>query len=205
MRGVCVAPHDYTWAGVFSRGLSRESAIATQLTFVSLRYESAAHVVIARRRAPATATYGARATIPHLSVMTSCLGGCIAVVHDHPAALRPPPPQRPDPFMEQLHVAMSVVGRQAGLAGATPALPQGVFRRCPGSGQGAVGAPRGGDAPNRHRRGRGVTGPVRAGVSPGAALPPFAPVAHPGIAPRAERDMEHVWRGWTGTIRPVVR
>jgi hypothetical protein len=42
--------------------------------------------------------------------------------------------------MEHLHVAMSVVGRQAAREIATPALPHCIQRRagCPGSGQGSA-------------------------------------------------------------------
>jgi hypothetical protein len=48
----CARSHGYTWTGVFSRPSTRHDAIATQLTLVSVRYESAAHVVRSPRHAP---------------------------------------------------------------------------------------------------------------------------------------------------------
>lgn len=49
---VYTAPHGDPRIGVFSRPLARDVAIATQLTFALVRYESAAHVVRSRRHAP---------------------------------------------------------------------------------------------------------------------------------------------------------
>lgn len=126
--GLCVGPHSYTWTGVFSPSPTRGRAIATQLTLVSARYESAAHVVGPRRRAPAHGRARTARADSHSCETASCLRRHVARHVPRrmtrgqlgaAAACRPP-----DPFMEQLHVAMSVVGRQAAGVSATPALPQ---------------------------------------------------------------------------------
>jgi hypothetical protein len=88
----------------------------------------------------------------------------------------------PDPFMEQLHVAMSVVGRQAAGPSATPALPQPSARcGCPGSGQGrAVGIGRRGDTRIARHDAIGSAGG-------GAAAAPrcMSPDAHAGVPDRS--------------------
>lgn len=106
---------------------TRDDAIATQLTFVVVRYESAAHVVRPRQRAPARCS----------DCPTNMIRGCttssfdrrVAAARDEQRARSAAACQSPDSFMEQLHVAMSVVGGQAAREIATPALPQRVARR----------------------------------------------------------------------------
>ena len=106
---------------------TRDGAIATRLTFVSVRYESAAHVVRPRQRAPARCRGCPTNMIRGCT--TSCFDRRVAAARDEQRARSAAACQSPDSSMEQLHVAMSVVGGQAAREIATPALPQRISRR----------------------------------------------------------------------------
>lgn len=106
---------------------TRDDAIATRLTFVSVRYESAAHVVRPRQRAPARCR-GCPTNLIR-GCTTSCIDRRVAAARDEQRARSAAACKSPDSSMEQLHVAMSVVGGQAAREIATPALPQRISRR----------------------------------------------------------------------------
>jgi hypothetical protein len=153
VHGACAGPHSYTCTGVFPRlplGMTR-SQRSSPLSRCGM----------------------------NLLRMSSDLGGARL-----PAALPVPRARfavgRPDPSMEQLHVAMSVVGGQAAREIATPALPQ--RRRV------AQGVPHPDRAAARPRCARPAGVAVRCaptlGRRAGRARPPRSAAAkrHPGPA-----------------------
>lgn len=198
---------------------TRDDALATQLTFVSMRYESAAHVVRPRRRVPAHCSGCPTNMIRGCT--TSCFDRRVAAARDEQRARTAAASRSADPFMEQLHVAMSVVGGQAAREIATPALPQRVARPgCPGSGQGRCGAraaathqpaaraaARGRVAHGRDRRNRQPSSHTRRFPRPDAELRGSRqcrrlPLRR-ALRRSARRDMHRPWCRWVRIVSAV--
>jgi hypothetical protein len=199
------------WTGVFSRSPTRDGAIATQLTLGSVRYESAAPVVRPRRArlphgcAPPRAPILTLARRIHVSVAALAVLPRRVTRRELEAAAACHPP---DPFMEQLHVAMFVVGRQAAGVGATPALPQRSPRRCPGSGQ-VTPWDRGASAIHRSHAAPTAIGPRRRRTAVHAGQddrPPRAVACCRCLPRRRVRrrcDMQRTWCRMVRIVRAV--
>jgi hypothetical protein len=125
LHGACAASHSYTCTGVFSYSLlgmmrSQRSSPLSRCGMNLLRMSSD---LGGGRRAAAAQVLRARFAVARLQVSIAALPR--RVTSSSACRILPPP----DPFMEQLHVATSVVGGQASREIATPALPQRLLRR----------------------------------------------------------------------------